>query len=452
MIEPATFNALRHFRARVYQRFGARRDALFELLDAATVAGLVPSLVHLSLAAVHRRRWGSLYDALAAGRMDMAALRELLARYPLDDGQPIYALDTSVWPRDDAETSPGRGHYFSSSRQSAGQPIVTGWSYAWLAQLSFTHDSWTAPLDVQRVPAGGDAHAVAAAQICELLEHLPADGPVPLCVFDAGYDPVTLAQELAELDGARVAVLVRLRSDRCFYADPPPPASPKQIGRPRRHGRKFACSDEWTWWVPTLQHQEQHAQYGQVQVRAWADVHAKTQNHPQHGSYRDRPLVRGTLVLVEVERLPRQTRIPKRMWLWWRGPGTPDLAVVWRAYVHRFDLEHTYRFCKQTLNWTTPRVRTPQQADRWTWLVVLAFTQLRLARRTIADVHLPWEAPQRPDRSTLTPARVRQAFSPLLVTLNTPANAPKPCGRSPGRPKGACSGPAPRFPALKKAA
>jgi hypothetical protein len=123
MIEPATFNALRRFRARVYDRFGARRDALFELLDAATVAGLVPSLVYLSLTPVHRRRWGSLYDALAAGSMDLAALRELLAQYPLDDGQPIYALDTSIWPRDDAETSPGRGHYFSSSRQSAGQPI-----------------------------------------------------------------------------------------------------------------------------------------------------------------------------------------------------------------------------------------------------------------------------------------------------------------------------------------
>jgi hypothetical protein len=344
-------------------------------------------------------------------------------------------LDTSIWPRDDAETSPGRGHYFSSSRQSAGQPIVTGWAYAWLAQLSFTHDSWTAPLDVQRVPAGGDAHA-----------------PVPLCVFDAGYDPVTLARELAELDGARVAVLVRLRSDRCFYADPIPKASHPKGGRPRQHGQKFACGDEQTWWAPTNQHQEQHAQYGRVRVRAWAGVHAKTQNHPRHGSYRERPLVRGTLVLVEVERLPRQTRIPKRLWRWWRGPSRPDLTVLWRAYVHRFDLEHTYRLYKQALNWTTPRVRTPQQADRWTWLVVLAYTQLRLARRTIADVHLPWEAPQRPDRSTLTPARVRQAFSQLLVRLGTPANAPKPCGRSPGRPKGARSRPAPRFPALKKAA
>jgi len=115
-------------------------------------------------------------------------------------------------------------------------------------------------------------------------------------------------------------------------------------------------------------------------------------------------------------------------------------------------IEHTYRFCKQTLNWTTPRVRHPEQADRWTWLVLLAYTQLRLARLAIEDRHLPWERPQRPTRRALTPARVRQAFPQLLVTLDTPADAPKPCGRSPGRPLGRRSDPAPRHPAIKKAA
>src|SRR6266404_3318115 len=221
------FHALQAFRTGVYQRLGARRDALFEALDAATTVGPVPSLPYLSLAALHRRGWGSLYAALAAGRLAVPALRTLVGAHPLDDGQPIYALDTSVWPRNDAETSPGRGYYHSSSRQSAGQPITTGWSYAWLAQLNFTHDSWTAPLDVQRVPAGGNPHAVAAAQIAELVERLPADGPVPLFVFDAGYHPEVLARELAELDGEHVAVLVRLRSDRCFYADPPPAVGAK---------------------------------------------------------------------------------------------------------------------------------------------------------------------------------------------------------------------------------
>jgi hypothetical protein len=451
MIDPTAFHTLSAFRAAVYAVLGARRDALFEALDAATTVGPVPSLPYLSLTALHRRRWGSLYAALAEGSMDVSALRTLVGQHPLDDGQPIYALDTSIWPRNDAETSPERGYYYSAARQSAGQPIVAGWSYAWLAQISFTHDSWTAPLDVCRVAPYANAHTVAAAQIRRLLEQRPADSPVPLCVFDAGYDPETLARELGELDGARVAVLVRLRSGRCFYADPP--SRPDgQVGRPRRHGAKFTCDDEQTWWAPTAAHQEEHAQYGHVRVRAWAGVHAKSQNHPQRGSGQLRPAVRGTLVLVEVERLPRQTRIPKRLWLWWRGPGAPDLAVLWRAYVHRFDLEHTYRFCKQVLNWTTPRVRHPQQADRWTWLGLLAYTQLRLARRAIADVHLPWERPQRPARRALTPARVRQAFPQLLVTLGTPADAPKPCGRSPGRPLGARSGPAPRYPACKKAA
>jgi hypothetical protein len=453
MVDPATYALLQEFRAEVYGRFGTRRDALFEVLDAATVVGLAPSLAHLSLPAVHRRGWGSLYAALARGSLDDAALRELVGRHPLDDGQPVYALDTSVWPRDDAECSPGRGHYFSPRRQSAGQPIVTGWSYAWLAQLSFTHDSWTAPLDARRVPPAGDAHAVAAAQIRDLVARPGAGAPIPLCVFDAGYDPETLARELGDLDGRSAAVLVRLRGGRCFYADvaaAPPGGRP--IGRPRRHGAKFACDDERTWWPPSAEHAEEHAQYGRVRVRAWADVHAKAQNHPQRGSRRTRPLLSGTLVLVEVERLPRQTRIPKRLWLWWRGPGAPALATLWRAYVHRFDLEHTYRFLKQGLNWTTPRVRHPEQADRWTWLVLLAYTQLRLARRAIEDVRLPWERPQRPTRTALTPARVRQAFPQLLGTLGSPAGPPKPCGRSPGRPAGRCSGPARRYPAVKKAA
>ena len=66
--------------------------------------------------------------------------------------------------------------------------------------------------------------------IWELGERLPTDRPVPLFVFDAGYDPEALARELAELDGQQVAVLVRLRSDRCFYADPPPAVGEK-VGR-----------------------------------------------------------------------------------------------------------------------------------------------------------------------------------------------------------------------------
>ncbi len=138
------------------------------------------------------------------------------------------------------------------------------------------------------------------------------------------------------------------------------------------------------------------------------------------------------------------------LWLWWAGPGEPDLDLVWRAYVRRFDLEHTFRFLKQTLGWTTPRVRHPEQADLWTWLVVGAFTQLRLTRAYVADRRLPWERRYEPGR--LTPVRVLRTVSALLPELGTPAKPPKPCGRSPGRPRGRRSGRAKRYPAVKKAA
>jgi hypothetical protein len=120
------------------------------------------------------------------------------------------------------------------------------------------------------------------------------------------------------------------------------------------------------------------------------------------------------------------------------------------TYVRRFDQEHTVRFCTQILTRTTPRVRDPEQADRWTWLVLLAYTHLRLARSVVADQRLPWE--RRLDARPLTPYRVRRAFCAALPLLGTPAKPPKPCGRSPGRPTGARSGPAPRYPAIKTAA
>ena len=136
------------------------------------------------------------------------------------------------------------------------------------------------------------------------------------------------------------------------------------------------------------------------------------------------------------------------LWLWWAGPGQLDLDRAWRAYIRRFDLEHTVRFCKQTLGWTTPRLRHPAQAERWTWLVLAAYTQLRLARPVVADQRLAWERPRPPGQ--LSPYRVRRGFPRLLCVLGSPAAAPKPSGRSPGRPKDRRSGPALRRPAIKK--
>jgi hypothetical protein len=182
-MEPS--DALHSFRHSLYECLHRRADALFELADAILTADAVPSPVHLSLQASHRRAWGSLYAALWRGRIDAEALRRLLARHPLAGSEtPVYAVDASVWPRCDAECSPERGYYYHPSRHSAGQPIVAGWAYQFIAQLGFVRESWTAPLDVERVHPAQDANEVAAEQVKAFLRRSPAERVAPLFVFD----------------------------------------------------------------------------------------------------------------------------------------------------------------------------------------------------------------------------------------------------------------------------
>ena len=119
--------------------------------------GSIGSVPALSMEPVFRRSHGSLYKALSKGRVNEDRLRRLLVANRPVDWPAVFAVDASTWARCDAETSPGRGFYYSASTHSAGQPIVAGWSYQWISELSWAPDSWTAPLDAMRIPSGSDA-------------------------------------------------------------------------------------------------------------------------------------------------------------------------------------------------------------------------------------------------------------------------------------------------------
>jgi hypothetical protein len=434
--------ALRVFRSQVYRSFGCRRDALFEIMEAVLSTPVIESPAHLSLAPGFQRHWGSIYDALNAGTMHLIQLAELITAYRLATESEWYAVDASVWPRCDGETSPERGYYHHHTRQSHGQPIVAGWNYSWLVQVPERCSSWTAPMCVRRMVPGENPNQVAAEQVRALLRHRSQhSGLVPIVSFDAGYDPVQLGVALAHTP---ICLLVRLRGGRCFYAAPS--AAPTG-GRPRRHGSKLVCDDPATWPEPTAVWAHTEAGYGAVSVLAWSGLHAIPQNHATRGTRQARPIVAGTLIRLEVEHLPRPTKAPLPLWLWWWGPVAPNLETIWRVYIARFAVEHLFRFFKQTLKWTLPKLRDPAAADRWTWLLILAYLQLRLAQSLVQDIRLPWQPALPVER--LTPARVRRAFSSLRPQLGSPAGVPKPCGTSPGRPKGARSPPAKRIPAVK---
>ena len=95
---------------------------------------------------------------------------------------------------------------------------------------------------------------------------------------------------------------------------------------------------------------------------------------------------------------------------------------MWRSYCRRFSIEHAIRFIKQRLGWVKPKVRHPEQADRWTWLILAAYAQLLLARGVVADGRLPWEKPLAVEK--LTPYRVLRTFVTLVALGQHPRAFP----------------------------
>jgi hypothetical protein len=443
-------NELIDFRHEVHQCLNPWGDALFELCDAlACSPHRVDSVPSLSLEPQFRRSHGSLYRALSQGEVDEEQLRRLLVRCRPQEWPNVFALDASTWMRCDAETSPERGFHYSPSRHSGAHPIAPGWSFQWINQLNWANDSWTQPLDVVRIRPGKNATDVATSQIINLVHRLEVDSgaAAPLFVLDAGYDPIATGHALVDV---HAQALVRISSKRVFHFDPRP-STRTGPGRKQRHGPRFALASPETWSSPDEELTTHDARYGSLNVRVWRGLHPRLNKQGRWSEPGALPIIRGSVIRVDVEHLPKRSAAHKKtLWLWWSGPGIPDLDLCWRAYLRRFDIEHTFRFMKNTLGWTTPALRTPEQAQRWTWLVAAAYTQLRLARLLVEDQRLPWEKHRHPER--LSPLRVRRGFSRLRAHIGTPAHPPKFNKPGPGRPKGSTQPPRTRYPVLRRTA
>ena len=145
----------------------------------------------------------------------------------------MLAVDVSNWLRPGAATSPDRLFCHVYGRGKGQAQMIPGWPYSVVAALEPGRTSWTAVLDAVRLGPDDDEAEVTAAQVREVITRLIAAGhwregdPPILVIFDAGYDPMRLAHQLADLP---VEVLGRLRSDRVLHF--PVPAAPARHQRP----------------------------------------------------------------------------------------------------------------------------------------------------------------------------------------------------------------------------
>ena len=420
------------FRREVYQSFEQRADAGMDLVDALTSAPTVRSPVELSESVLFRRRFSSVYDFLKSGRVLLPRLRRVLFRNQPEEaetiaGYEIYAVDCTGDPAPEAKSLPDRGQ----SRKGRNAPLEMGHTYSWLVRLVERGTSWCMPLDIARVPTKSTDSQVGGEQVATLANH--KSGP-KVVVADSLYCNATFLSIFLTLQ--YVYALVRIRSNRVLYEEPPE-RQPGQLGRPRKHGPKFKLSE------PSREPDrlEECTLLGQqVRLLAWTNLH-----------FYQLPFLVGMVLSVQFLKADGTPRFKRPLYLFWTGPSSVALADLARMYLWRFAIEHMFRFLKQHMGLTASNSPNLQGRLRWVWCCALAYCQLLFIRHQVADRRPAWHPTYVRGRlRPLTPRQVQRNALPFLLALGSPAFPTQPAGKGSGRAPGYRPEPRKRHPVVKK--
>ncbi len=144
-------NKLIEFRQKVYACvFLARRDALFDALDALLCGGTVSSFAWLSQNEHFQRKCPSLYAAVEEGRIDTEAMCALIARQLPQEGICIFPMDGSSWPRPRGQVLEDLQYVYQASSDVDGGAVTIGCPCSLLEWCAEPHSRWSLPLDVRR--------------------------------------------------------------------------------------------------------------------------------------------------------------------------------------------------------------------------------------------------------------------------------------------------------------
>lgn len=426
---------LKAFRQAVYENLCRAHDATFELTDAVLLTRKAYCLADLSLSPVFRRKWSSVYEALQDTRPQRQKLMKLYIQQIPSHERIVLAGDHTAWSRPNAVTLQDRTIEHQNTEIAGNKPIVPGEGYSTIAWIPEDSGSWALPLRHERITSWESPISKAVWQLKQVCKYLRAR---PISLWDSEYGCAPFILKTADI---KVDKLVRLRSNLCLWAAPPEYSG---RGRPRLHGDKFKLNDPQTWTEPTQTLNINDPKLGKLRIRVWQNLHfRRAALHPM------------SIVLVERLNENGSLRVVKPMWLAWVGDVMPTLDEVWRLYLRRFAVDHWYRFLKQRLHWTAPKFATPKQCERWSDLMPMISWELWLARDIVCDwlCHcplgnrpLPWQK----SIHRLTPGRVAQSMGGILAAIDTPAQPPKPRGKSPGWKTGQPRQSRIRYPIVKK--
>lgn len=443
------------FRQQLYHNFNKRADTAIELVDALCSYPAANSPVELSLAPVFRRSYTALYKAMAEVEWENVPLAQLVAGsvpHPEQRSFWLLGVDVTSQPRLFANTLADRGYVYQPNPVAGNKPVTIGHQYSTVALLpekeAGVTGSWVVPLVTGRVHTDQDKELVGADQIKALLENetLPWHGEFIVEVGDTSYSKPAYLH--ANRHQANLVTIARVRSNRTFYhqfvyADGKRPAY-----HPRWYGEAFKLPDPTTWGDPDLETtftetSRRGKTYTNV-IQGWHNMLMRGKNKPQRI-----PMQRYPFTLVRITRYDEDGNpaFVRPLWLIVVGERRGELSLldIYAAYSRRTDLEHFFRFGKHKLLFTASQTPETVREQRWWHVGHIAYAMLWMARHLALHLPRPWERylPTTQNRE-LSPTLVQRDFERLIRQLGTPAQPPKPRGKSPGRPQGMTLPPRPR--------
>jgi len=446
---------VKEFREELYQTFKARAAASMNLLDALTSNTTAKTVVELSLSQFFPRGYGSLYDAINSytqanepdkewQAQEQAEMRLIAGYLPKPKQRKFWLLaqDATACPRPYAYTLSEKGYVYQPSLIRGNKPVTIGHQYSALVVLpeKITAQSppWVVPLVLRRIPIEQTELLVGAKILNRVLSDpdLPFHAELTVDVVDSKYGVATFLGKVAHNDNA--VIVARSRSNRVYYrpyvSPEVLPGQPKPKGHPAWYGERFVLKESDTWGTPD---QTLRTTYTSKRGRAYTVIIQSWEGLLMRGK-RDLPMHDKPFTLLRIRMLNAEGKpaFKRDLWLIVMGKRRHDLSLlnIWQAYRQRFDIEHFFRFGKQRL--LLDKFQTPEseREESWIQFVKLAYVQLWLMSNLVNNLPRPWEKylPQVKD-GLVSPSQTLRDAERIIRQIGTPAQAPKPRGKSPGR-------------------
>jgi DDE superfamily endonuclease len=458
-------NVFKNFREKIYNFFSSRRDASFELVDSLSSNISANSVSDLSLNPVHRRNYCSItrvVDEFYPEDCDKKAINDELTKIlseqcfpPTQQNFYLFGVDCTPNPRRYAPTQQDRGFVYAPNTISGNKPVTIGHQYSIAAyfpeKIGENNPPWILPLACHRVTTDEKGALIGMQQITQCLKSQEKfKNKICVVAADSAYSsPECLVESAKNPNQVQVS---RVRSNRVFHYQANEETD-KKIGRKKQFGDQFKLKDETTWREPDEKNEftatTKKGKKQIVKIKCWNSIimrgknKAKTSNHPFR------------LVQICVYKESGKLFFKKPLWLMISGENRLELSLqnIFDAYRQRFDIEHFFRFGKNKLLMDKSQTPDVEHEEAGWQLVMIAYTQLYLARDIAKNAPKPWEKYLETFKSSdlkITPTQVQKDFGRIIQMFGTPALPPKRLKNALGRQKGEKQVLRTRYPVVQK--